>query len=90
MPFPQPGHSQGTGDVWNQELLEPIPGVSTSCANLVLTLSLGWSSGFQTGIPGAGGRAGKVVARWFGDGQGSSRIWVYSISLPSVLLEEPG
>lgn len=69
VPFPQPGHSQGTGDVWNQELLEPIPGVSTSCANLVLTLPLGWSSGFRSGFLALGGELGK----WWRGGLGMGR-----------------
>lgn len=85
-PSLQPRHSQGTGDLWKQELLEHIPGVSTFCANLVLTLALAWSCGFQTRIAGAGGQAGEVVGSWFGDGQGSSKVLgLY----PSVLLEEP-
>lgn len=88
-PSLQPGHRQGTGDLWQQELLEPMPGVSTSWANLAHPLPLAWSCGILTGIAGAGG-SWKVVGSWFGMGRAPAELWVDSISLPSALLEESG
>lgn len=70
--LPCPGHSQGTGDLWKQELFEPIPGVSTSCANLVLTLPLAWSSDWDCWCWGASWESGgELVWGWVGLQQSS-------------------